>query len=391
MQEIKENVVDNPKQEVIVETNIEKQNATNEVKQETSQLSYINVIPNKKNSTLYITYLNILSCFAVVALHANGTFWSFSKSLTWISANFLECLFYFAVPIFFMCSGATLLNYRERYSTKQFFVKRIKKTVVPYLIWSAFAIFFGYFIIKSIPYEMVTGVRYYINTLFDGIGIYWFFIPLFAFYLCVPLLSLISPNDDDKQKKVLKYIIITGFIINMVLPLLCNLLNLHYNGASSIVVVSGYILYGITGFYINKYNIDKNWRIIFYILGILGFCAHFFGTWALSYKIDAIDGLLKGYLNVPCFLFSMAIFLLFKNINFEKLGKTFNSFIKWIAPTTFGVFLIHDYFLQFLRITSINVYSIWFRTLGAVAIFVVCVVIIKLVQLIPKVGKTIFP
>ncbi len=391
MQEAKENVVNEPKQDVIVETNVEKQNATNEVKQETTQLSYVNVIPNKKNSTLYITYLNILACFAVVVLHANGVFWSFSKSLTWISANFLECLFYFAVPIFFMCSGATLLNYRERYSTKQFFVKRIKKTVIPYIIWSCVALLLGYFVYKTISYENITDFRWIAGGFLNGSieSIYWFFIPLFCFYLCIPLLSLISPTDDEKRKKVFKYIIIAGFIVNILLPLLFYFLKIQYS--MNVIVVSGYIIYGLLGYYINKYNIAKKWRIVFYILGFLGLCAHFFGTWGLSYRIDAVDGALKGYLNVPCFFYSMAIFLLFKNINFDKLHKKINIIIKWISSATFGVYLIHIFLLKLLGMVGVNTGSIWFRTLGAVAIFVACVVIIKLVQLIPKVGKTIFP
>lgn len=139
----------------------------------------------QSNSTLYITYLNILACFAVVALHANGIFWAFSKTGTWISANFLECLFYFAVPIFFMCSGATLLNYRERYSTKHFFIKRVYKTVIPYIIWSCISILLGYFVFKTMTYENVTSIRWLIDGFCNGTlqGIYWFFIPLFAFYL----------------------------------------------------------------------------------------------------------------------------------------------------------------------------------------------------------------
>jgi len=344
----------------------------------------------KNNSTLYITYLNVLACFAVVALHVNGVFWSFTKSGTWLSANFLECLFYFAVPIFFMCSGATLMNYRERYNTKQFFVKRVKKTVVPYLIWSCISLLLGYFLYKTITYELITDFRWIISGFLNGgiESVYWFFIPLFAFYLCIPLLSLISPNDEEKRKSVLKYIIIVGFIVNMCLPLLFNLLKINFS--MNVFVVSGYVIYGLLGFYISKYNIEKRWRIVFYIVGILGFLIHFFGTWGLSYKIDMVDSTFKGYLNVPCFVYSMAIFLLFRNINFERLNKNFTKIVKWVASATFGIYLIHMNLLKLLNhflITS----SIWFRTIGVVVVFAVCVLIVKLIQLIPKVGKIILP
>lgn len=66
---------------------------------------------------IYIQILGVLSCLAVVVLHTNGCFWDFSYERYWLTANLIENLCYFAVPIFFMISGATLMDYRKRYST----------------------------------------------------------------------------------------------------------------------------------------------------------------------------------------------------------------------------------------------------------------------------------
>ncbi len=73
---------------------------------------------------IYIQILGVIACLAVVAMHVNGCFWQFSYDRYWITANIIECICYFAVPIFFMISGATLLNYRKRYTTAVFFKKR---------------------------------------------------------------------------------------------------------------------------------------------------------------------------------------------------------------------------------------------------------------------------
>ena len=69
----------------------------------------------KKNYILYFDLLNIFACFAVVALHVNGAVHTFAKTRNWVSCMFIEALFYFAVPVFFMLTGATLINYRKRY------------------------------------------------------------------------------------------------------------------------------------------------------------------------------------------------------------------------------------------------------------------------------------
>ena len=88
----------------------------------------------KKN---YITYLSVLGAIAVVYLHANGCYWSFSRERYWITANVIESIFYFAVPVFFMITGATLLDYTKRCDTKTFFTRRLKKTVIPFVFFGA--------------------------------------------------------------------------------------------------------------------------------------------------------------------------------------------------------------------------------------------------------------
>lgn len=80
----------------------------------------------------YITLLSVISAIAVVILHTNE-FWIFSTEKYWETANIIECVFYFAVPIFFMISGITLIDYRDRYDTKEFLKRRIKKTVIPFI------------------------------------------------------------------------------------------------------------------------------------------------------------------------------------------------------------------------------------------------------------------
>ena len=75
----------------------------------------------------FITYLNVYASFAVVMLHNNGIVWQHPTGRTWYSAIFIETFFYCAVPLFFMITGCTLIYYSSKYSTKEFFIKRIKK------------------------------------------------------------------------------------------------------------------------------------------------------------------------------------------------------------------------------------------------------------------------
>lgn len=83
---------------------------------------------------LYISVINVIACLGVVILHANGIFWQHPSGFLWISANFLETFFYWSVPLFFMITGATLIDYNKRYSTTAFFSEADQKDSCAILI-----------------------------------------------------------------------------------------------------------------------------------------------------------------------------------------------------------------------------------------------------------------
>lgn len=62
----------------------------------------------------YISLASVLSAIAVVYMHTNSCFWDFSTTRYWFTANIIESVFYFAVPIFFMISGAMLLDFNKK-------------------------------------------------------------------------------------------------------------------------------------------------------------------------------------------------------------------------------------------------------------------------------------
>ncbi len=91
-----------------------------------------------KKRILYYDMLNIAACIAVIALHHNGLVHVFTGDSVWKECLAAEVGFYWAVPVFLMLSGATLMGYREKYSTKVFFKKRLMRVVLPWLFWSVF-------------------------------------------------------------------------------------------------------------------------------------------------------------------------------------------------------------------------------------------------------------
>ena len=103
----------------------------------------------KNNRIEYISLISVISAIAVIYLHVNSCFWKFSTSRYWFTANIIESVFYFAVPLFFMISGALLLEFNKKYNIKTFFKKRITKTFIPFIIWSFIGLIIQVFYIQD--------------------------------------------------------------------------------------------------------------------------------------------------------------------------------------------------------------------------------------------------
>ena len=70
---------------------------------------------------VYFDILNIIAMIAVVSMHCNVIVHNNPNIRAWNTSLIVECICYWAVPVFCMLSGATLLNYRKKYDTKTFF------------------------------------------------------------------------------------------------------------------------------------------------------------------------------------------------------------------------------------------------------------------------------
>lgn len=342
----------------------------------------------KKNHHLnYLMILNVISAISVVILHTNGCFWTFSKERYWITANIIESIFYFAVPVFFMITGATLIDYQERYTTKEYMKKRIKKTVLPFIFWSIIGMIFYLEVMtnKGVNNESIHDIiNSIINTKY--ISIYWFFPALLCVYLVMPLYSSI---DNKKKKTTFLYLITIGGIFNVLIPFINNVFSLNYQLPITITVVSGYMIYPLIGYIINSCKVDKKYRVLIYILGIIGLLLHIIGTWYLSYKYGHIVKTYKGYSNLPCLLYSASIFTFFK-YNSEKIlnFKLIKNILIILNKYTFAIYLEHFYVMEIIK-RFFNTQSIFYRLIIPFAIIIICCIATYIIRKIKYVRNIV--
>lgn len=344
------------------------------------------MISNQKMN--YITVLSVLAAIAVVILHSKANVDFFSREEYWFKASVIECVFHFAVPIFFMISGATLIDYRERYSTKEFFKKRIKKTVIPFIAWSIIGILYADFFKNSLEIEDLNRTQVF-NAIFGikTVHVYWFFPQLFSVYLCMPLFSAV---DKKVRKEVFCYLLIVCAIFNCILPFLNNVFEKNLVLPITVQVGSGYLFFIIIGYLLHTTKIDKVTEVCVYILGIVGLLLKIFGTYTLSLQANKLIGVFKGITNVPCVLYSIAIFLLVKNVCQKIKNVTFLSIINKIKKYTFSIYLIHWFLLDSITsIFKLDTKSIIYAFGMPVIVIPLCILITYVLRKIPIIRHTV--
>ena len=84
---------------------------------------------------VYLDLINVLAIIFVVALHVRFNYRVDYDSPGWVLENILSGTAVAAVPLFFMASGITLLNFTNRESVGTFYKKRFTKILIPLLVW----------------------------------------------------------------------------------------------------------------------------------------------------------------------------------------------------------------------------------------------------------------
>lgn len=337
----------------------------------------------KKN---YISILNVLACIGVVILHTFET--GYTSDANFVFEVLIRAIAYCAVPVFFMITGATLIDYRERYDTKTFFKKRLLKVIIPLIIWSIiyFIINFfkGKFSINDLSFKFVFEYFFLVKTN----PIFWFFVVIIGIYLAIPVISLIP---QESRRKAFLYIIIITFVFNQFLPDLLYHLNLNYNYDLKFpLTYSGWISFIFIGYYIDKYEIVKKHRVIIYVLGIIGFLTMVVPTIFISYHKNESCSWFDEYYDAPCVLYSASVFLFLKNkINNNQIVTKIMPFFNFVAPTTLGIYVFHIAIRDFLR--YFYTYSYFGMNLVlTLSILTICFIVVKIVQKIPGL-RHIFP
>lgn len=331
----------------------------------------------KKKRELYFDFLNIFATLAVIYLHCNGSVRNYyGDDWGWRQSLGVEVWCFWAVPVFLMISGATLMNYRARYDTKTFLKKRFVKTAIPFLIWSLLAAW-DLDLSFSSPAEFIDAI---VNTRIENV--FWFFIPLFAVYLAMPVVSLLKD-----QRRILWYMAGGAVLLNSFCPILFGWIGLQWNTALSMLTTGALLCLPILGYLFATTDFSGKQRAVIYLLALLGGGLRYFVIYRQTIAAGEYNGWFgtQGYADFHSVMLACGVFTLFKSFRpFRRWAERdkLSRFAAALAGCSFGVYLSHMIVYRFLA-NYIQEFSWEWRLLVPLLIYAICVAGTALLKKIP--------
>lgn len=192
----------------------------------------------------------------------------------------------------------------------------------------------------------------------------------------------------EHREKVILYVVLVSFVLNYLIPFVCMITGINYVYKVSFEVGSGFLIYALIGYLIYKNEIKLGWRIISYLCSIVGFVLHIGGTYIVSVNAGCVTSTFQGYTNLPCFLSSIGVFVLIKQIGSKITNQKIITIIEWLSSYTFPVYLIHFYVICFIMEPIFpERHSLLYRLGSPFLTFVICVMIAWIIRKIPIVKK----
>ena len=332
--------------------------------------------------------LTILACLMVVFFHTNGIIYTYSNTLSWKISVVERSIVYSAIPIFFMLTGAKLMEYRNRYSTKEYAKKRLQRIGVPFIFWNIFYLIFQRVFSPNASFHSAKEfVSMFLNSEFQDR--YWFFFPLFAIYAAIPVISLVLQAEN--HRKYLWYAVYVTFALNWVLKPICNLAGITYNSYLTIPISGGYMIYVLFGYLVSTEQWCRYKRVILYLSAVVS-GAFFTGYTILKSAVTGTAVLyMTSYQFFPAALTGAAIFVFIKHL-FDKPiiaetlyhQKKLTKLIRTVSGCCMGVWLTHSFaIIVAAKLLGLSQSNYVYRFVLPPVVFAACVLGVWIIRKIP--------
>lgn len=242
---------------------------------------------------------------------------------------FIQAVYTFHVPLFFVCSGFLYQKSNRVHTAKSWGTNALNKLLnlgVPYVVFTVITVVLKGFFSDSVNTQNSSGL---LKTIFlNPVAPYWYLYVLFFLFLIIPCVN---------TKKQMLVLLLTGFAARAVY-LLC------VEGSIILPYVIGAILGRLIWFVIGMslsfdfVNLKSVYsKVLMIISGVIAIviCLCFYQEYRIEQNVQTIIGL----------LFVFSIIILSQNLHFDFIDKLSCKFSEYFMP----VYVMHTIFSAGLR------------------------------------------
>lgn len=345
----------------------------------------------EKEREIGFDLLRDIAAFFVVVIHVCSMEWSslVVDSPEWLQFTLCFTLSLFSVPVFFMVSGAFLLDSSHKTDIKTIFTKRIKGIVIPFVFWSLIYTIINF----SQMNKNGSDIKAVILEFFTGEYHMWFLFALAGLYIITPVLKMIA-NDE----RICRYFLLLFVIVQLVLTNMSSLPKVGVFikeglGNAQMNFVMGYSGYYVLGYYLKKHPVEGKKKAVLYVCGVLGVLYSLISLVIASRQSGKTEGASATYLTLNVALFSAAVYCAVLSFcKNRKFANTARSFIYAFSAHSFGIYLAHPLVLTVFK--KIGFVPTLFTPALSIPIISICAFVISFalswaLRKIPKIGKMI--
>lgn len=284
--------------------------------------------------------LRTVACLMVVGIHVCGLGWYSlpASGFSWNAANAADSALRCAVPLFFMLSGAFLL---ERDPEPK---KLLLRTLRLFLLWLVFALLYA---VRRDGFWLWKLPTYWLSEATDDHYHLWFLRTMVCLYLISPALrALVVWKDGKWVPWLLGVFLVFGVLrASSDLPLQqgVTLVRAKKLFLPELCGYSGYFLLG--WFLKNRVPpLTRSRKLLCAGVFLLAWASIALGTRLYSLAAGVNDERLYEYTHLGVFLEAVCLFLLFR----DGRSSAFRRLLSRAAPLTLGVYLLHPFFIDLL-------------------------------------------
>lgn len=346
-------------------------------------------MPSSKPGNIdWISNLRLIALYAVIILHSTSPLLQFGRvdSVDWWTADFLNALVRFAVPVFVMITGALLLG--REYEPWSFLKKRLTRVVVPFLFWSLVYIWYSLYN-EEITFggDVWVDAKIALHLLKVGSSYHlWYVYMLIGLYFFIPVIGKYVRNASENE--VLYFLIIWFALMMITQPYLSRFnpsVDMHYFAGFAGYLVLGHHL-AFKDFAVKHLRF---WMLLLFISGVL--------LIAIGSRLVIGHPGLPGTVffepvNPAVLMTAIGMFMLVK-LTVPKVPPIIIRIRDFVGGYNYGIYLGHALVLYFLD----DPFGISYKLcapivsipLTALICFIVTLVLVWLVNKIPFIGKWI--